>query len=51
MNNMKDRLTTEEEYRDALQRYMRMISEEEPYTLAELVNLIHLLETYEYENC
>jgi hypothetical protein len=51
MNNMKERLNTEEEYRDALQRYIRMISDEEPYTIEELVNLIGMLERYEYENC
>jgi hypothetical protein len=48
---MNERLMTEEEYREALQRYIRMISDEKPYTLGELADLICLLETYEYENC
>ena len=48
---MEDRINTEEEYREALQRYIRMISDEEPYTMEELVKLIRMLETYEYENC
>jgi hypothetical protein len=51
MINMNERIITEEEYREALQRYIRMISDEEPYTLGELADLIRLLETYEYENC
>jgi hypothetical protein len=48
---MNERLITEEEYREALQRYIRMISDEESYTLGELADLIRLLENYEYENC
>ena len=48
---MNELLITEEEYREALHRYIRMISDEETYTLGELVYLIRLLETYEYENC
>lgn len=51
IKNMDERLTTEEEYREALQRYIRMISDEETYTLEELVRLIRSLEMYEYENC
>jgi hypothetical protein len=51
MIDMDERLITEEEYRGALQRFIRMISDEEPYTLEELANLIRLLESYEYENC
>jgi hypothetical protein len=49
--NMEERLNTEEEYREALQRYIRMISDEEEYTLEELAKLMQMLETYEYENC
>lgn len=48
---MEERLNTEDDYREALQRYIRMISDEETYTLEELVRLIRMLETYEYENC
>jgi hypothetical protein len=48
---MNDRLKTEEEYRDALKRYISMISDEVPYNMEELAELIHLLENYEYENC
>jgi hypothetical protein len=48
---MEERLNTEDDYREALQRYIRMISDEETYTLDELVRLIRMLETYEYENC
>jgi len=48
---MEERINSEEDYREALQRYIRMISEEEPYTLEELAKLMRLLETYEYENC
>jgi hypothetical protein len=48
---MNELLITEEEYREALQRYIRMISDEETYTLGELSDLICLLEAYEYENC
>ncbi len=49
---MKERLITEEDYREALKRFVEMISDEnETYTLEELANLISLLETYEYENC
>jgi hypothetical protein len=48
---MNELLITEEEYREALQRFIRMISDEETYTIGELSDLICLLETYEYENC
>jgi hypothetical protein len=48
---MDERLTTEEEYREALLRFIRMISDEETYGLEELFRVIRLLETYEYENC
>jgi hypothetical protein len=51
INNMNELLITEEEYREALQRYIRMISDEETYTIGDLSDLICLLETYEYENC
>ena len=48
---MKDHLITEEDYRDALQRFMRMITDEEPWDEKEFNELIQLLQTYEYENC
>ena len=48
---MEERINTEEEYREALQCYIRMISDEESYTLEELAKLIRMLEIYEYENC
>lgn len=48
---MNDRLITEEDYRDALRRFMEIISGDEPYLEEELAELIFLLETYEYENC
>jgi hypothetical protein len=49
--SMEVRINSEDEYREALQRYIRMISDEEEYTLEELAKLMQMLETYEYENC
>jgi hypothetical protein len=48
---MDERLNTEEEYREVLKRFICMISDEETYRLEELIRVIRLLETYEYENC
>jgi hypothetical protein len=48
---MKDYLLTEEEYREALKNFVRMISDEIPYDEKEFNELIQLLQTYEYENC
>jgi hypothetical protein len=48
---MNDRLITEEDYREALRRFMEFILGETTYGEDELTELIRLLETYEYENC
>jgi hypothetical protein len=48
---MKDRLITEEDYRETLNSFIGILADEEPYSEKELNELIRLLETYEYENC
>jgi hypothetical protein len=49
---MNNRLTTEEDYREALRRFLKIIEVgNEAVNEEELCRLIALLETYEYENC
>ncbi len=49
---MTKRLITEEEYREALRRFLEIIENTaEPADENELTELIRLMETYEYENC
>jgi hypothetical protein len=49
---MNDRLKTEDEYREALKRFIEILeSGNEPEKEEELARLIKLLDKYEYENC
>ncbi|HNQ36662.1 MAG: hypothetical protein KA780_06645 [Prolixibacteraceae bacterium] len=49
---MKKRLETEEEYREALRRFLEIIENQlESDNEEELEELIRLMEIYEYENC
>ncbi len=49
---MKERLETEEEYREALRRFLEIIENQlESDHEEELAELIRLMEIYEYENC
>jgi predicted house-cleaning noncanonical NTP pyrophosphatase (MazG superfamily) len=49
---MNDRIITEEEYREALKRFIEILeSGSESENEEELANLMRLLDTYEYENC
>jgi hypothetical protein len=49
---MNNRLITEEDYREALRRFLEIIEVgNEAVNEKELCRLIALLETYEYENC
>lgn len=49
---MNDRLITEEDYRNALRRFIEIIEKgTEAADEEELAALILLLEAYEYENC
>ncbi len=48
--NMNDRFITEEDYREALCRFIEII-EDDSVNEEELYKLIILMETYEYENC
>ena len=48
---MSGKLITEEDYRETLRCFIKMISGEESYSEEKLTELIYLLETYEYENC
>ena len=48
---MIERIETEEEYREMLMQYIRMISDGDEYSIEELVGLIRILEVYENENC
>jgi hypothetical protein len=49
---MYNRLITEEDYREALRRFLEIIDVgNEAVNEEELCGLIALLETYEYENC
>jgi len=47
-----ERLETEEEYREALRRFLEILENEiDEEKEKELERLIGLMETYEYENC
>ncbi len=47
-----ERLETEEDYRDALRRFLEILENEmDEDKEEELARLIWLMETYEYENC
>jgi hypothetical protein len=49
---MNERLITEEDYREALRRFIEIMeNESETIDENELLRLIDLMETYEYENC
>ncbi len=49
---MKERLETEEDYREALRRFMEILHNElDCEKEEELSKLILLMEIYEYENC
>ncbi len=49
---MKERLITEEDYREALKRFLEIITcGDVTENEEELNELISLMETYEYENC
>ena len=50
--NMDSTLKTEEEYRIALQRFLKILEgDDEDYNLLELFELMRMLEIYEQENC
>lgn len=49
---MDDILRTEEEYREALRRFLAILeSEQSNYDALELFEIMKMLETYEQENC
>lgn len=49
---MNERLITEEDYREALRRFLEIIAQGDVSEHEEEMNqLISLMETYEYENC
>ena len=49
---MNERLITEDDYREALRRFIEIMeNENDPIDECELTRLIELMETYEYENC
>ncbi|MFZ5428889.1 MAG: hypothetical protein ACOZDD_01560 [Bacteroidota bacterium] len=49
---MDKKLTTEEEYREALQRFLEILEKEDgDYDVLELFGLMKQLELYEQENC
>lgn len=49
---MDDCLKSEDDYRDALKRFVEILeSEEGTYDACELFELMRKLETYEQENC
>lgn len=49
---MNERLITEEDYREALRRFIEIMeNENETIDENELLRLIDLMENYEYENC
>jgi len=49
---MEEILRTEEEYREALQRFLAIMeSEQNNYDALELFEIMKMLETYEQENC
>jgi hypothetical protein len=49
---MNDILRTEEEYREALERFLEILeSGDGSYDACELFELMRKLETYEQENC
>jgi thioredoxin-like negative regulator of GroEL len=49
---MNERLITEEDYREALRRFIEIMENEcEAIDEEELLRLMELMETYEYENC
>lgn len=49
---MDDILKTEEEYREALQRFLEILETDDgSYDTCELFELMRKLETYEQENC
>jgi hypothetical protein len=50
--DMDDILRTEEEYREALRRFLAILeSEQSNYDAIELFEIMKMLETYEQENC
>jgi hypothetical protein len=50
--DMEDFLRTEEDYREALQRFLAILeSEHSNYDALELFEIMKMLETYEQENC
>lgn len=49
---MEERLLTEDDYREALKRFMEIIENDLiNECLDEFLKLMRQLETYEYENC
>lgn len=49
---MNDSLKTEDDYREALKRFVEILeSDEGTYDACELFKLMRKLETYEQENC
>ncbi len=49
---MDDNLKTEDEYREALKRFVEILeSEQGSYDACELFELMRKLEVYEQENC
>ena len=51
-SGMDDILKTEEEYREALQRFLEILeSDDGSYDACELFELMRKLEVYEQENC
>jgi len=52
MNGMKDVIFTEDDYRQALKRFMEICdSPEDSPEADDLEKLMYLLENYEQENC